>query len=80
MNFQPVDRAVMFVVLGQAFETRLIQILLVLEMAECITLMRILGFSRCKGMEEEQNSEKTQLHQKQQYQGQIYQILNNPKH
>lgn len=24
------------------------------------------------------NSEKTQLHQKQQYQGQIYQILNNP--
>ena len=28
MNFQPVDRAVMFVVLGQAFETRLIQILI----------------------------------------------------
>lgn len=53
MNFQPVDRAVMFVVLGQAFETHLIQILFVLEMAECITLMRILGFSRCKGMEEE---------------------------
>ena len=53
LNFQSVDRAVMFVVLGQAFETSLIQILLVLEMAECITLIRILGFSRCKGMEEE---------------------------
>ena len=43
----------MFVVLGQAFETHLIQIFLVLEMAECITLIRIPGSSRCKGMEEE---------------------------